>query len=178
MISMFQHIQYRRMPRMGAHMPPMMQLGQSLHASSLYLTCVLLARLTVLPITQFVQSPHTSSFYLTRVLLTRTTAGDTAACAVSERLGILLDPGSSSRHEPCRRCYSLCNLHTWLELNPRSPGTTNCTTAPCAISARLGIFTRPGFSSQARTVRPILQVVWFMDASGLYSTRVILAGTY
>ena len=161
MISIFQHIQYRRMPRMGAHMPPMMQLGQSLHASSLYLTCVLLARPTVLPITQLVQSPHTSSLYLTRVLLTRITAANTAACAVSERLGILLDPGSPSRHEPCRLCYSLCSLHSWLELNPRSPGTTNCTTdaAPCAISARLGLFTRPGFSSQARTVRPILQVM-------------------
>ena len=149
------------MPRLGAHMPPMMQLGQSFHALSLYLTCVLLARPTVLPITRLVQSPHTSSLYLIRVLLTRTTADNTAACAVSERLGILLDPGSPSRHEPCRRCYSLCNLHTWLELNPISPGTTNCTTdaAPCAVSARLGSFTRPGFSSQAQTVRPILQVV-------------------
>ena len=133
-------------------MPPMMQLGQYLHASSLYLTCVLLARPTVLPTTQLVHSPHTSSLYLTRVLLTRTTAANTAACAVSERVGILLDPGSPSRHEPCRRCCSLCNLHTWLLLNPRSPGTTNCTpdAAPCAISARLGLFTRPGFFSQAR----------------------------
>ena len=50
-----------------------MQLGQSLHASSLYLARVILARPTVPPITQPVQSPHTSSLYLTRVLLTRTT---------------------------------------------------------------------------------------------------------
>ena len=142
-------------------MPPMMQLGQSLHASTLYLTCVLQARPTVLPITQLVQSPHTSSLYLTRVILTRTTAADTTACAVSERLGIFLDLGSPSRHEPCRQYFSLRNLHTWILLNPRSFGTTNSTTdaAACAISARLGLFTRPGFSSQARTVRPILQVV-------------------
>ena len=91
-----------------------MQLGQSLHASSLYLTRVLLACLTVPPITQPVQSPHTSSLYLTRVVLMRTNcAADTAACAISECLGTLHDPGSPSRHELCRRrCYSLSNLHT------------------------------------------------------------------
>ena len=94
--------------------PPMMQLGQPLHASSLYLTRVLLTCLTVPPITQPVQSPHTSSLYLTHVVLMRTTsAADTVACAVSERLGTLHDPGTLSRHELCRRrCYSLSNLHT------------------------------------------------------------------
>ena len=129
--------------------PPVVQLVQSPHASSPYSTRVVLTRTTcvtdvaacalftlraftrpvrsrrallVPPIMQLVQSPHASSLYSTRVLLARSTCtADDAACAISERLGPLLDPSSPCRHELSRRCYSLCSLRT-----PRA-------------------FTRPGF---------------------------------
>ena len=119
-------------------MPPMLQLVQSPHASGpclirvlrvstnfvadaascavlkasgLYLTRVFLAQAeTVPPMLQFVQSPNAFGLYSTRVFLAGTNfAANTAACAVSGRLGSLLDLGSSSRYKLCRRCCSLCS---------------------------------------------------------------------
>ena len=94
--------------------------------------------LYVPPKMQLVQCPNASGLYLTRVLLAGTNCvTDAAACAVSERLGLLLDLGSPSgtncatdaaarivskrfgllldpsfpgRHKLCRRCCSWCSL--------------------------------------------------------------------
>ena len=139
-------------------LPPMMQFVQSPNAWSLHSTtsCYLCrwcssllcslrtpraftrpgfswqAR-TVPPIPQLVQSPNASDLYSIRVLLAGTNyAADNKACAVSERLGPLLDPGSPGRHELCRRC---CSLRT------------------CRIHAR------PVFNWHTRTVSPMLQLV-------------------
>ena len=81
---------------------------------------------TVTAMLQLVQSLNVSGLHSTRVPLAGIKwAGDAAACAVSERIGSLLDPSSPDRHELCHRCCSLCSLQT-----PRA-------------------FTRPGFSWQA-----------------------------
>ena len=42
-------------------------------------------------------------------------AGDAVACAFSERIEPLLDPGFPGRHEVCRRCCSLGSLQTPLD---------------------------------------------------------------
>ena len=103
---------------------------------------------------QLVQSPNASSIYLTRVLLAGTNcATDAEACAISERLGPLLDSGSPGGYELSRRCCSLCSLRT-----PRA-------------------FTQLRFSWQAQPVPLMLQLVQSPNASHLYSTRVLLAGT-
>ena len=103
---------------------------------------------------QLVQYPNASALYLTRVLLADTMcAADTAACTVTKCLGPLLNPGSLERHKLCRRYCSLFSLRT------------------------LRAFIRHGFSWQARTVAPMLQLVQSTNASGLNSTKVLLAHT-
>ena len=110
--------------------------------------------LLVPPMMQFVQSPHASNLYSTRVLLARTACDtSTVSCAVYERLGPLLDTGSSGRYKVCRRCCSSCSLRT-----PRA-------------------FPRLGFFWPARTVPSILKLVQSSNALDLYSTRFLLAGT-
>ena len=102
--------------------------------------------LPVLLMVQLVQSPNTSGLYLTRVLLMRgACAADTAACAVSERLGPLLNPGFPGAHYMCRRFCSFCSL--------------------CTPQA----FTRSGPSWQARTVPLMLQLVQSPHAWSLYT---------
>ena len=98
---------------------------------------------------------HASSLYLAHVVFVRTpcAADDAAACAVSKCLGPLLDPGSLGSHKLFWRCCRLCSLRT-----PRA-------------------FTRPGFSWQAQSVTAMLQLMQSPNASGLYSTRVLLAST-
>ena len=132
------------------------------------------------PMLQLVQSPHASTLYSTRVLLARTICtADDAACAISARLGLLLDPCAprttciaddaawaiSARLEPLldpcapgahnlyRRCCSLCNLRT-----PRP-------------------FTRPVCSWRAQLVPLMVQLVQSPHASGFYLIRVLLART-
>ena len=56
-------------------------------------------------ILQLVQSLNASGFYSTRLFLASTNcAADAASCAISERVGSFLDPGSPGRHEMCHRC--------------------------------------------------------------------------
>ena len=106
------------------------------------------------PILPFVQSLNAPGLYSTLVLLAGTNwAADLAVCAVSERPGPLLDPGSPGRHKLGRRYCSLCSLQT--------PPTV----------------TRPGLSWQARAVPLMLQLVQSLteqnaifDASGIYSS--------
>ena len=97
----------------GLLVPPMIQLVQSPQASSLNSTRTLLARTTCTPMLQLVQSSNASGFYFTRFLLAGTNClADATACAVSESLGSLLDPGSPCKHKLSHRCYSLCSLRT------------------------------------------------------------------
>ena len=110
--------------------------------------------LPVPPMIQLAQLSHASSLNSIRVLLPRTTcAADDAAGAISARLESLLDLCSPGRHELCHQYCSLYSLQT-----PRA-------------------FTRPGFCWQARMVPLIMKLVQFLNASGLYSTRVLLVGT-
>ena len=103
---------------------------------------------------QLVHSLHASSLCWTRVLLVRTTCtADDAACTFSARLRPLLDACASDAHYLYRRCCTLCNLRTHRA------------------------FTRSVFSLQARTVPPMLQLVQSLDASGLYSARILLGDT-
>ena len=96
---------------------------------------------------QLVQSLNASGLYSTRILLAGTNrAADVAACAVSERLGPLLGPGSPGRYELCRQCCSLCSLRT-----PRA-------------------LTRPRFSWQARAMPPMLQLVQSQMGKMQFST--------
>ena len=94
--------------------PPLMQLGQSSHASSLCLTRVLLARTT-------------------------RTAVD-VACALFERLGPLLDPGSLA-DTICPADATACPVSERLGplLDPSSLAGTNC---PANATARV-VKTRP-----------------------------------
>ena len=65
---------------------------------------------TVSPMLRLVQSPNSSGLYSTRVHLTgMNCAADAVACAVSERLGPILDPGSPGRHYLSHRYCSLCS---------------------------------------------------------------------
>ena len=69
----------------------------SLFVETLFFTRPVCSWCTLLvpPLMQLVQSSHASSLYSTRVLLERTTCTTVdAACAIFERLGPFLDPGS------------------------------------------------------------------------------------
>ena len=134
--------------------PPMTQLVQSSHASSLYSIRVLLERITCAADDAGYAISPVLSPYSTHVLLARTTsATDDPACAISARVGLLLDPYASWAFYLCHRCGNLCNLRT-----PRP-------------------ITRPGFSWQVVPVPPIRQLVESPNASSLYSTRFLLAST-
>ena len=77
---------------------------------------------------QLVQSSHASSLYLTRVLLARTTrTAVDAACALFESLGPLLDPGSlAGTNFPVDvTAYAISERHGLL-LDPDSLAGTNC----------------------------------------------------
>ena len=103
---------------------------------------------------QLVKSLHASSLYSTRVLPARTTfTADDTTCAISARLEPLLDPRGFGAHYLCHRCCSLCTLRT-----PRA-------------------FTRTVCSWRALLVPLMMQLVQSLNTSGLYSTRVPLAGT-
>ena len=97
---------------------------------------------TAPPMLQLVQSPNTSGLYLTYILLADINcAADGANYAISERFRLLLDPGSTGRHQLCRRCCSFAVSERLGPFrNPGSPGGTNCATdaAACAVSKRLG----------------------------------------
>ena len=107
-----------------------------------------LRALLVPPLIQLVQSLHASSLYSTRVLLVGTNfpAGATA-CAVSERLGPLLDPGSlAGTNFPADA--TACVVSERLEplLDPSSLAGTNfpADATACAVSERLGPLLNPG----------------------------------
>ena len=69
--------------------------------------------LLVPPLMQLVQSPHASSLYSTRVLLARTTrTAVVAVCAFYARLEPLLDPCAPGAHYSYRHWCSLCSLGT------------------------------------------------------------------
>ena len=92
-------------------LPSMMQLVQSLHASSLYLTRVLLARTTcATDDTACAIYERLGPLFDPGSPGRHDCAADAAACAVSERLGPLLDPGSLARCELCRRCCGWCSF--------------------------------------------------------------------
>ena len=125
---------------------------------------------------QLVHSSHASSLCLTRVLLARTTrtAGD-AACAVSERLGPLLDPGSlAGTSFPVDATACAVSEHLGLLLDPGSMAGTNY------LADALLLAQSPNASGlystrvpwQARIATPMLQLVQSPNASGFYSTRV------
>ena len=109
--------------------------------------------LLVPPMMQFVHSSRASSLYSARVLLAcPTRTADDAACAISERLGPLLDPGSLA-------------------------GANFPTDAiACAISEYLGPLLDPGSPSKIRTAPPMLQLVQSPNAGTLLDPGS-LAGT-
>lgn len=129
------------------------------------------------PMVQLVQSPHASSLYSTRAVLAYTTfATDVAACAFFARLEPLLDPcapdmqhlchrclrvwslrtpraftrpGFHSTYELSRRCYNLDSLQTPRAFTlPRSPSWHELSRRcyRLCIIRTLQAFTRPGFS--------------------------------
>ena len=103
---------------------------------------------------QLVKCPCVSSLYSTRELLARTTcATDTVAGAISARLEPSLNPRGPGRDYLCYRCCSLCSLCT-----PRA-------------------FTQLEFVWQALLVPSMLNLGQSLNASGLYSTFVVLAGS-
>ena len=70
-------------------------------------------KLPVPPMLQLVQSLHASSLFLTRVLLGYITCAiDDAACAIFARLEPLLDPCAPGAHYLCPLRCSLCSPHT------------------------------------------------------------------
>ena len=112
-------------------------------------SCIPLCALLVPPMVPFVHSPHASSLYSTRVLLARTDTCtiDDAACAVSERLGPLLDPGSLAGTN-CLADATACTVSKRLGplLDPGSLASTNCPgdATHCTVSERLGPLLDPG----------------------------------
>ena len=91
--------------------PPLMQLVHSSHASSLYSTRVLLARTTCTAVdAACALSERLGPLLDPGFLAGKDFPDDATACAVSKRLGPLLDPGFPGRHDLPRRCYSLCSL--------------------------------------------------------------------
>ena len=77
---------------------------------------------------QLVHSSHASSLYLTRVLLARTThTADVTACAVSDRLGPFLDPGSlAGINCPADPTAGAVSKRLGPLLNPGSLAGPNC----------------------------------------------------
>ena len=155
------------------------------------------------PLMQLVQSSHASSVYSTRVLLTRTTrTAVDATCAIFARLEPLLDPCTPGAHYSYRRGCSLWSFRTlrafarpvcsWRALlvpslmqlvqsshasslystrvilarTPRTP-----VDAACALFDRLGSLLDPG-SLAGTNSPPMLQLVQSPNASGPYSTRI------
>ena len=97
---------------------------------------------------QLVQSLHTSSLYFTRVLLAGTNfPADATACAVSERLGLLLDPGSlAGTNFSADATACVVSEHLGPLLDPSSLAGTNfpADATACAVSERLGPLLNPG----------------------------------
>ena len=164
--------------------------------------------LLVPPMMQLVQSPHVSSLHSTHVVLAHTTCvTDVAAYALSARLKPLLDPYTPGAHYLYRQCYRLFYLRTfraftrpawsWRELpvppmlqlvhsshasarlepllDQRDPGVHYLCHQCCSLCTVRAprAFTRPGFSFQVLLVPPSLQlVVQSLNATGVYSTRL------
>ena len=107
-----------------------------------------LRALFVPPLIQLVQSLHASSLYSTRVLLAGTNfpAGATA-CAVFERLGPLIDPGClAGTNFPADATACVVSERLGPLLEPSSLAGTNfpADATACAVSERLGPFLNPG----------------------------------
>ena len=97
---------------------------------------------------QLVQSLHASSLYSTRVHLAGTIfPADATACAVSERLGPLLDPGSLvGTNFAADATACVVSEHLGPLLDPSSLAGTNfpADATACAVSERLGPLLNPG----------------------------------
>ena len=127
------------------------------------------------PLIQLVQPSHASSLNSTRVLLARTTCTTVdIACELFARLKSLLDLFAADAHNLYNRRYSLCTLCTpraltrlvcfWRALLISS--LMQFMQSPNAS----GLYsTRVPW--QARTSPSMLQLVQFPNVSGLYSTR-------
>ena len=98
--------------------------------------------LPVLSMLQLVHSSHALKLYSTRVLLARTTrTAVNESCAMSERLGPVLDPRLP------RRCYRVCSLRTpRVFTRPGFPGRHElpADATACAVSKRLRPLLYPG----------------------------------
>ena len=97
---------------------------------------------------QLVQSLHASSLYSTRVHLAGTNfPADATACAVSERLGPLLDPGSmAGTNFAANTTARVVSERLGPLLDPSSLAGTNfpADATACVVSERLGPLLNPG----------------------------------
>ena len=132
--------------------------------------------LAVPPMLQLAQSSHASSLYSTRVLLARTTCTAVdAACAIFARLKPLLDPWAPGVDYLFPRWYSLCTLRIPQTLTKPVCSWRELLVPPFMqlvySSNVLGLYsTRVPW--KARSSPPMLQLVQPSNASDLYSTRV------
>ena len=125
------------------------------------------------PRLHLVQSPTPRVFPRARVLLASTTCTtDAAACAVSERLGSLLDLGKALPVLPMLQFVQSPNARVFTR--PWEGTTRTSDAVACTVSERLGPLLDPG---KALLVAPMLQLVQSPTASGPYSARVLLVGT-
>ena len=128
---------------------------------------------------QLVQSPNVSGFYSTRVFLTGTnSAPDFASCAVFERLGPLLEPGSlAGTNYPANGAACAVSECLGPVLDPGSLAGENCPAdaAACAVSERFGSLVDPSSPGRYEVSRRCCSLCSFSNALGLSSTQVLLA---
>ena len=132
--------------------PPMMQLVHSLHASSLYSTCVLLACVTravddaACAISKRLGPCSTRALLDPGFLAGTNFPADATTCAVFERLGPLLDPGSlAGANYPADATACAVSECLGPVLDPGSLASTIPADATaCAVSECLGPVLDPG----------------------------------